>query len=76
QGLATEAARGIVRYGFEQLQLPRLICLIDPDNRASRSVAEKIGMTLEKELAGIDGDGIPTLIYAKHKQGGVSHKPD
>lgn len=67
QGLATEAARGIVRYGFEQLQLPRLICLIDPDHRASRSVAEKIGMTLEKELDGIEGDGIPTLVYSIYK---------
>lgn len=35
QGLATEAATGILRYGFDQLMLSRLICLIDPDNVAS-----------------------------------------
>jgi ribosomal-protein-alanine N-acetyltransferase len=63
-GLATEAARGIRDYGFERLGLSRLICLIDPANQASRRVAEKIGMRLEKEVDGIDGDGIPTLIYA------------
>ncbi|MGE5222572.1 MAG: GNAT family N-acetyltransferase [Omnitrophica WOR_2 bacterium] len=66
QGLATEAAYGILQYGFEQLHLSRLICLIDPANIASRRVAEKIGMTLEKKVEGIDGDGIPSLIYSIH----------
>lgn len=64
QGLATEAAKGILQYGFEQMHLSRLICLIDPTNIASQRVAEKIGMTLEKEVDGIDGDGYPTLIYS------------
>src|SRR5215510_12841626 len=50
QGLATEAATGLLQYGFEQLKLSRLICLIDPDNIASQKVAEKIGMTLEKKV--------------------------
>jgi len=68
QGLATEAARGIMRYGFERLTLSRLICLIDPDNIASQRVAENIGMKLEKKVDGIDGDNFPTLIYAIHKQ--------
>ncbi len=70
QGLATEAARAIVRYAFEQLNLSRLICLIDPANHASRRVAEKIGMTLEAKVGGINGDGIPTLIYALHREPG------
>lgn len=64
QGLATEAARAIVRNGFERLNLERLIALIDPENLASRRVAERIGMSLEKEVEGIGGDGIPTLIYS------------
>jgi ribosomal-protein-alanine N-acetyltransferase len=64
QGLATEAAKAILAYGFKQLDLSRLICLVDPANYASRRVAEKIGMSLEQELDGIDGDGIPTLIYS------------
>lgn len=63
-GLATEAARAIARYAFDQLDLTRLICLVDPDNHASRRVAEKIGMTLEREVDGINGDGFPTLIYS------------
>ena len=64
QGLGTEAASGILQYGFEKLNLSRLICLIDPENIASQKVAEKIGMTLEKRVAGIDGDNLPTLIYS------------
>ena len=64
QGLATEAAQGILNYGFEKLNLRRLICLIDPDNIASQRVAEKMGMSLEKRVDGIDGDNLPTLIYS------------
>lgn len=60
QGLGTEAARAIVRYAFENLGLTRIIAVINPGNRASARVAEKIGMTLE-----LDGDlnGEPTLVY-------------
>jgi len=66
QGLATEAAQAILRYGFEQVGLSRLICVINPGNRASSRVAMKIGMTLE-----IDGviNGEPTLLYSIHKHG-------
>lgn len=61
QGLATEAAQAIVRYAFEQLRLSRLICLIDRDNLASIRVAQKIGMSFEKE--GEDDKG-PFLLYS------------
>ena len=61
RGLGTEAARAILAYGFEELHLSRLICLIDPGNEASINVALKIGMRLERE-AEIDGE--PTLIYS------------
>jgi RimJ/RimL family protein N-acetyltransferase len=67
QGLATEAAKGIMKYGFEKLNLPRLICLIDPENVASQRVAQKIGMVLEKEVDGIDGDDFPTRIYSIYR---------
>ena len=64
RGLATEAARAILHYGFEQVGLVRLICVINPGNQASGRVAEKIGMRLE-----IDGDinGEPTLLYSINK---------
>jgi ribosomal-protein-alanine N-acetyltransferase len=64
QGLATEAARAILQYGFERMGLSRLVCVINPENHASSRVAEKIGMTLE-----IDGcvNGEPTLLYSINK---------
>ena len=61
RGLGTEAARAMRAYGFDQLRLSRLICLIDPANEASVNVAVKIGMRLERE-AEIDGE--PTLVYS------------
>ena len=64
QGLATEAATGILEYAFNTLNLSRIICLMDPDNGASQNVAKRIGMTLERKVDGIAGDNFPTLIYA------------
>jgi ribosomal-protein-alanine N-acetyltransferase len=61
QGLGTEAAQAVLDYGFNELKLSRLICLIDRDNVASIKVAEKIGMTFEKE--GRDDKG-PYLLYS------------
>ena len=52
EGLATEAARGIVQYARTELHLKRLICLIMPGNAASAAVARKVGMALEREHTG------------------------
>ena len=64
QGLGTEAAQAVLEYGFENLNLTRLICLIDKENVASRRVAEKIGMQFES--TGADEMG-PYLLYAINK---------
>jgi ribosomal-protein-alanine N-acetyltransferase len=64
QGLGSEAARGILEYGFEHLGLSRLICMIDPENQASIGVATNIGMTFEREA--VDEKG-PFLIYSRNK---------
>ena len=47
--LITEAARAVRDYAFVDLKLPRVISLIHPENIPSRRVAEKNGMTLERE---------------------------
>lgn len=49
QGLATEAARASVRFGFETVNLARLIALAVPANIASRRVMEHLGFEYEKE---------------------------
>ncbi len=69
RGLATDAAQGILQYGFEKLNLPRMICLIDPENIASQRVAEKMGMSLEKTVDGYEGDNTPFYVYSINKQG-------
>jgi len=49
QGLATEAARASVRFGFEQADLACLIALAVPENIASRRVMEHLGFQYEKD---------------------------
>jgi len=61
RGLGTEAALAIRDYGFGRLRLARLIALIDHANVASQRVAEKIGMTFEKEA--LDDKG-PFRLYS------------
>lgn len=66
QGLGTEAAQDIRDYGFENLGLSRLICMIDKYNQASIRVAEKIGMSFEKE--GRDELGLYNLYAINRKK--------
>jgi [ribosomal protein S5]-alanine N-acetyltransferase len=61
RGLATEAARAVRDHAFRDLKLPRVISLVHPENVPSRRVAEKNGMTVEKEIM---FRGFPTLVYA------------
>lgn len=49
-GYATEAARAIVRFGFEELGLHRIGAWTVADNTASARVLEKVGMTVEGRL--------------------------
>lgn len=43
-GLATEAGREVLRYGFKGLRLLRVIGLVEPENTASVRVLEKLGL--------------------------------
>ncbi|MGC2639540.1 MAG: GNAT family N-acetyltransferase [Acidobacteriaceae bacterium] len=48
RGLATEAARAVRDCAFATFDVDHVISLIRPENLASRRVAEKNGMTLER----------------------------
>lgn len=50
KGLATEGARGVVRYAFETLRLREIVAITVPANVRSRRVMEKIGMKHRPEL--------------------------
>ena len=65
QGLGTEVAQAIADYAFTQLQLTRLICLVEHENQASIKVAQAIGMALEKE--GMDEEYGPYLVFARSR---------
>ena len=42
QGLATEAARACLDYGFAQRGSPRVVSMVHPDNEASKRVAQRL----------------------------------
>jgi RimJ/RimL family protein N-acetyltransferase len=50
RGIATEAARALLKFGFGQLKLHRLWATCDPSNAGSIRVLEKIGMQREGRL--------------------------
>lgn len=63
RGLATEAAQVVRDHGFA-LGYRRLVSIIDPGNLASRRVAEKTGLMLEKEAI---KSGKKVCVYAVEK---------
>lgn len=44
QGFATEGATALVRYGFDTLELDRIVGVTHPDNTASQRVLMKAGL--------------------------------
>jgi len=64
RGLAPEAAAACRDYGFERLGVERLISLIRPENLPSRRVAEKVGLSLWKEVMWRD---LPHCVYVIRK---------
>jgi RimJ/RimL family protein N-acetyltransferase len=70
RGLATEAAAACRDYARERLRADRLIAIIDPRNRPSQRVAEKLGLVVERDS---DNQGRwrgPQRIYAALLQQG------
>jgi ribosomal-protein-alanine N-acetyltransferase len=62
RGLATEAARAALRYGFEVVALERIVAVAKPEHRASHHVMEKLGLTYEG-MVEVYG-GIRAVLYA------------
>jgi RimJ/RimL family protein N-acetyltransferase len=48
RGYATEAARELIRYGFERLGLGRIVATTEYENEASQAVMRRAGMRLER----------------------------
>ena len=50
RGYATEAAEAVLRWGFEELGLHRIVARLDERNEASARVARRLGMRHEARL--------------------------
>ena len=56
KGIATEVSKEIIKYGFEILNLERIIGIIEPENIASGKVLENAGLKFYK-IDEYEGDG-------------------
>ncbi len=56
KGYATEVAGGLISYGFSSCGLERIEATVDPENRVSRRVLEKIGMRYDGRNESSDGE--------------------
>jgi RimJ/RimL family protein N-acetyltransferase len=50
RGLATEGGTAAIRYGFTQLELPRIISVTTPENVASWRVMQKCGLRYQGRI--------------------------
>jgi RimJ/RimL family protein N-acetyltransferase len=59
-GYATEAARAVVDWAFENLSVPYLTSMIQPANKRSLAVARRLGFTpLREDMLG----GVPVVVH-------------
>jgi len=66
-GYATEAAALLLRLGFEELGLHRIVGRLDARNEASAKVLERLGMRREAHLREnelVKGEWVSELVYA------------
>lgn len=50
QGYACESARVVLKHGFEDLGLKRIIAMADPDNEPSVRLLQKLGFSYERKV--------------------------
>lgn len=67
-GYATEAAQAVKEYGFNKLGLTKICSYMAEDHTASRAVAERNGMTLEKKFLNPKNRNFPTVVYSIRKE--------
>jgi len=72
KGWATKAIREVIQYVFSKMDMEKIYCRIDPENKSSIRVAEKCGFQMEgrlrKEFKTGEGDVIDILYYGIFKE--------
>ena len=71
QGYATEAARVALRFAFSEVNQPKVISLIIPENAASIRVAERLG---ERLVGSHEVNGRNALVYGLSREEWESSK--
>ncbi len=65
RGVATEAGRACIEWGFRDFALPYVTAMIAPDNGASTAVARRLGMTpLREDVL----HGEPIVVHALRRE--------
>ena len=67
RGYATEAAKRVIRFGFEMLNLHRIEAGVATENKRSIKVLEKAGMSIEgirRKILPIRGNWVDNYHYA------------
>jgi RimJ/RimL family protein N-acetyltransferase len=65
QGLCTEISLAVLKYGFTEVGLDRIVGISHPQNKASIRVLEKIGLKYEKDAHYYEMD---VLYYALNRE--------
>lgn len=66
QGLASEAVREALRYGYEEMGLDRILAEIHPDNEPSRRLAGRLGFRqVSHSRRYWRGDSLTYLVYER-----------
>ncbi|MDM5297619.1 GNAT family N-acetyltransferase [Bacillus pumilus] len=72
-GYATEAAKGCLTYGFDEMKVRRMVSLIRPENEASVKVALKMGMKKEKTISKWDQTIDVYSVTRERENGSLEH---
>lgn len=73
RGLATEAARAVLKYAFASLGVSRVMATVQTSNVASMHIAEKLGMIRERSFRR-DGRELVTFAVSRIQESGLSEQ--
>ena len=68
QGLATEALRAVLKFGFDEIKLTRIQGRCPPDNLSSERVLQKAGLRFERMIAAAVKDLPAEKLYAMSRE--------
>jgi ribosomal-protein-alanine N-acetyltransferase len=73
KGLATEAGAALLKYAFGELSLRRVVAVVNPGNRASVRVIEKLGMRREGPVKGMRPEHVHYEGHVLYSMGARDH---